>query len=1063
MAEDDELKRIENEIDRAENRVNSEIENENERLRREIGELKKEQERLKKLKDEGKRLDEINPAKREKITEVEIQVNFDGITKFFRLLYFILIQKKALFYVLLIIAVIIGVVIRSASLPALGASPLIGNNFLGMGGSLTGLDPYIFYIQTNNIVNTGNVPTINHIEYLPLGKPSRTDALLISFFDAYVFRLMQPIFPAATTMTWAMIYPVIAALLSTLLLFLICLDLFENQGETVKYSIATLSAFMFPVFQTLLNRTTAGFSTKDAMGFLFILLAIYFLIKALKSKDRRTKIMYGFMVALATGLDANTSGFFKFLTFLIPLVYITLILLDHADKDDLYSFLPFGLFIPFWASFFTVTSSTLTESIQYYPIYICYVMVLFKLFVYDKYKRKLKIPFVNAGVSVAIYSGIVTAVALGVLGRLPRVVEYIITNIQYPLGIGVINPVTQTIAEYGQVTLAGRICDASGLTGVCGDPNTISINFIILSLAGILLLYYFLKRFKHWYVPFLLALPFMLLLFGAIYTPGNGATSMLVMFILGAFIPAIYMLWHRREPGVKKAVPVMIFLTLVSIMLAVSLFLSNQTSNYYKYGLFGIVIVFILAMAFDKIDYAEKTSKIYMVAFIFFLLAMLFSNLENQLLEGVGFVGVIVVPFAAVLVPAVLVRRTMKTFRSHKSLMWTISSIIIIVAFLVIAVDLNSSLNTSYIASQQSGSGLALWGPTMQWINYNTPVNSTLLSWWDYGYWEEAIANRTTVADGSNSYGFQSMIAKYFFEATSPYQYATFLNFMHRPTYAVISGSEVEKFSAISTIALNYTQFTPFGESQVAHNQGTISAGDYQYIAVFGGNNTGVAPLEANMVINGVPWSASNTLLVEAIIPFNYTNSTYTQGPPYGVVYNELTQQVSSILPLRYMCAYSIGCGIANASQSAIPGAVMMLNANNTANLHLGGYQNLPGGYAVAQIPLSYYGNSPGLLFMPEKSLNTLFTKLYLLNETVPGFSLAFTDNLPVNSILSISNQVLTNINVYKINYTALSAYMLQQQQCSVDESATNYCANLSYLPAVFSQNSTLIANTQIP
>lgn len=35
------------------------------------------------------------------------------------------------------------------------------------------------------------------------------------------------------------------------------------------------------------------------------------------------------------------------------------------------------------------------------------------------------------------------------------------------------------------------------------------------------------------------------------------------------------------------------------------------------------------------------------------------------------------------------------------------------------------------------------------WIKENTPEDSRILAWWDYGYQISAIANRTTIADGN--------------------------------------------------------------------------------------------------------------------------------------------------------------------------------------------------------------------------------------------------------------------------------------------------------------------------
>jgi len=41
------------------------------------------------------------------------------------------------------------------------------------------------------------------------------------------------------------------------------------------------------------------------------------------------------------------------------------------------------------------------------------------------------------------------------------------------------------------------------------------------------------------------------------------------------------------------------------------------------------------------------------------------------------------------------------------------------------------------------------WINALAWLKANTPADSIVCSWWDYGYWIETMANRTTLADGS--------------------------------------------------------------------------------------------------------------------------------------------------------------------------------------------------------------------------------------------------------------------------------------------------------------------------
>jgi dolichyl-diphosphooligosaccharide--protein glycosyltransferase len=41
------------------------------------------------------------------------------------------------------------------------------------------------------------------------------------------------------------------------------------------------------------------------------------------------------------------------------------------------------------------------------------------------------------------------------------------------------------------------------------------------------------------------------------------------------------------------------------------------------------------------------------------------------------------------------------------------------------------------------------WKESLEWINLNTPPDSVILSWWDYGYWITTVSERTTVVDNA--------------------------------------------------------------------------------------------------------------------------------------------------------------------------------------------------------------------------------------------------------------------------------------------------------------------------
>ncbi|TLY14890.1 MAG: hypothetical protein E6K84_01480 [Thaumarchaeota archaeon] len=52
-----------------------------------------------------------------------------------------------------------------------------------------------------------------------------------------------------------------------------------------------------------------------------------------------------------------------------------------------------------------------------------------------------------------------------------------------------------------------------------------------------------------------------------------------------------------------------------------------------------------------------------------------------------------------------------------------------------------------------SRSQLNDWVQALQWIRDNTPKNAVIISWWDYGYWDNVMGNRTTVADNATLNG----------------------------------------------------------------------------------------------------------------------------------------------------------------------------------------------------------------------------------------------------------------------------------------------------------------------
>jgi dolichyl-diphosphooligosaccharide--protein glycosyltransferase len=82
------------------------------------------------------------------------------------------------------------------------------------------------------------------------------------------------------------------------------------------------------------------------------------------------------------------------------------------------------------------------------------------------------------------------------------------------------------------------------------------------------------------------------------------------------------------------------------------------------------------------------------------------------------------------------------------------------VLIVIIAIPMIYDANTNWISSSDVPTSIANgatnyrittndWTDALHWMSKNTPKNSIIASWWDYGYWITALGNRTSLADNA--------------------------------------------------------------------------------------------------------------------------------------------------------------------------------------------------------------------------------------------------------------------------------------------------------------------------
>ncbi len=133
----------------------------------------------------------------------------------------------------------------------------------------------------------------------------------------------------------------------------------------------------------------------------------------------------------------------------------------------------------------------------------------------------------------------------------------------------------------------------------------------------------------------------------------------------------------------------------------------------------------------------------------------------------------------------------------------TVRLALVLVPILLLLTSLSTTNYAVAMMAPRQSDLPAPWLDALLWTKANTPEDSVILFWWDYGYYFQAVAERRTVADGGGNVPRNIDLAKMF---TSPEDEAMayirkYVDYTKVPTYMVVSYEEFGKSGAINRIA----------------------------------------------------------------------------------------------------------------------------------------------------------------------------------------------------------------------------------------------------------------------
>ncbi|MEK6908512.1 MAG: STT3 domain-containing protein [Nanoarchaeota archaeon] len=668
-----------------------------------------------------------------------------------KVIHFVKKNANWFIYIALALVVYIAVWLRTRN--------LAGLRDITTGGWTLGpdLDPFLFLRYAKEIVETGSLATIDYMRYVPLGL--ETGDFSLHYYSIAWFHKIASILGSSSVDQSASIFPVVMFALTAIAFFLLSKKIistyFDERYSSIGAIVSTLLFSLFPVF---IPRTIAGIPEKESSAFLFMFLAIYFLMQSWNNSSNKGRIIFGTLAGISTGLMALIWGAYSYIFFIIvPAAFISFLVGNFEKKQiisySLWLLSALVLMIPFSNryGFFTTFTSFDRGAALALLLGVC----LYHFF-YHKIESKItrnktlsKVPSrLLAMVLFGFGLVLIASILLGP-GFIINRFDEIYSNFVKPATSRLI----QTVAENRQPYLTEWIGNFGPQVG------SIFISFWIFLIGAVLMFWNMIYKFsRNERIRFTLFFAFML----------------------------VAIIYSRYSPS--------------------SIFNGQNTISLIFYG--AGILTFI--GAFIRHYYvADKKGEMDKFKSIRFELLIFISFLFIALISARGFIRLvmILVPPASIAIgyiAAMSIHTIVKKVKNKEKLLTVFLGSILIIVLLFSIYQLyasSKSLASSYAPSPYTQQ----WQKSMEWVRSQTPTNAVFGHWWDYGYWVQSMGERATALDGGNSIPYWNhLMGRYALTESNLDNTLEFL-YAHNITHFLIDSTDIGKYSAFSTIGSNAT------------------------------------------------------------------------------------------------------------------------------------------------------------------------------------------------------------------------------------------------------------------
>ena len=760
----------------------------------------------------------------------------------------------------------------------LGISLRIQNYSVLEGRYFLGTDAYRQVRQAKQIVKQGRLPAHDEMRAVPLGLDNSKQFSLYSYVLAYAFKGLRTINPNLELEQVAILYPVVVFAL----IAIVCFLLVQQLADTVVALFATIGLSVAP---SIIVRTAAGFADRDAFTILLFLLILYLYSHSWNTQILLKQAFYTLLSGITTGMLALTWPGVGLLTTIIAVWNLVYLVTEHftGRRYLLYClwYIPAISFMLPFARFYRHLSEPFVWLAIGFPSFLFVLATIYRaleaLMVRHRSLLIARLPFgwCLLGV-VPLVGGLLIIPFLGP-GWLWEKILILRSHFFSPLGRSrIMSSISEMKSSYfldwwigfgfflfAAIAGAGIILDKIARRSSINRWYVLCAYMVMIS--GII----YSRMFPHNVLSDETVVSNLLYL-------GGTASFILVMSIL-------HLLSYYQSERERKTAPIVKEYSL--LLLIWFLWVLVLARSAIRFGFFFTPIALIMGSYFI----AEASRRVIPSHYYRLLMLLLASTLlcfqflvceqdpfslllrlaamlklRSLSFGRFSFVVNLLIGLITLGLSYYWLLKSDTKLKLRRIGAWTAVAGVVLVMF--VGLPGYQGLTTVGFAHTKGARPLvtAEWRHTFDWMRNNTPPDSVIAAWWDYGSWINYLGERATVIDEEQNQYWVHLMARHVLMGQSENEALEFLK-THRVTHLLMSYREIENMPWISWIGSDKEQDRRFSLGTMRRN-GTVPASDGKEAKLNFWSPSGI-PIDDSVQVKGHFYPRRSAYITHVSVP----------------------------------------------------------------------------------------------------------------------------------------------------------------------------------------------------